>query len=177
MNKRGVYIISIITFLCSLIFSMGINFVFRKDCKKTGYVKLIEIYDQFELKNELSQKLIGTESARKKILDSMEFELKALQLRIEKNNTDKANLGKFELGKESYLYKKEEFESANQELSNSYNTQIWNQINQYVIDYGKENGYNYIFGTDGSGSIMYGEENMDITKEVVAYINNKYKGK
>lgn len=37
-------------------------------------------------------------------------------------------------------------------------------------------GYRYIFGAEGSGVLMYADERNNITKEVIEYINARYKG-
>jgi outer membrane protein len=49
-------------------------------------------------------------------------------------------------------------------------------MSQYVIEFGKANGYRLIFGNDGNGSVMYGMEADNVTKEVTDFINKKYKG-
>ena len=52
---------------------------------------------------------------------------------------------------------------------------VLNQINSFIESYAKKKGYDIIFGTDGSGSIMYGVETFDITAEVIAELNKEYK--
>ena len=51
------------------------------------------------------------------------------------------------------------------------------QLNEYIEDFGEENKLDYIFGANGTGTIMYGNESKDVTKEVVTYVNKKYVGK
>jgi len=53
-------------------------------------------------------------------------------------------------------------------------TQI-NRINDFLKSYGKENGYEYILGATGTGNMLYAKDAYNITKEVLASINNKYK--
>lgn len=54
---------------------------------------------------------------------------------------------------------------------------IINDINDYVKEYGKENGYKIIFGAMGSGNIMYAAEGANITELVLDGLNNRYNGK
>lgn len=42
-------------------------------------------------------------------------------------------------------------------------------------DYGKEKGYDYIYGTGEAATILYGKESYDITKELTKLVNDKYK--
>ena len=47
-------------------------------------------------------------------------------------------------------------------------------LKSYVKDYGKENGYTYIFGDNDSGGMLYGSESLDITEEIIEGLNKKY---
>lgn len=44
-----------------------------------------------------------------------------------------------------------------------------------IKDYGKEKGYDYIYGTGEAASILYAKDSYDITNEVIKLINDKYK--
>ncbi len=44
-----------------------------------------------------------------------------------------------------------------------------------IKDYGKEKGYEYIYGTGESASILYAKDSYDISKEIIKMINDKYK--
>lgn len=54
---------------------------------------------------------------------------------------------------------------------------VLNQINSFVENYSKENGYDVVLGVTMSGNILYGTEAIDITDEVLQGLNNSYKGK
>ena len=45
---------------------------------------------------------------------------------------------------------------------------------QFIKDYGKEKGYDYIYGTGEAVSILYAKDQYDITKEVIKLLNDKY---
>ncbi|MGV9002570.1 OmpH family outer membrane protein [Flavobacterium sp.] len=44
-----------------------------------------------------------------------------------------------------------------------------------IKDYGKEKGFDYIYGTGEANSVLYAKEHYDITKEIVKMVNDKYK--
>jgi len=44
-----------------------------------------------------------------------------------------------------------------------------------IKEYGKEKGYDYIYGTGDAQSILYAKDNYDITKELIKLVNDKYK--
>ena len=48
-------------------------------------------------------------------------------------------------------------------------------VKKFIKDYGKKNGYDYIYGTGEAVSILYAQDKYDITKEVVKELNAKYK--
>jgi len=47
--------------------------------------------------------------------------------------------------------------------------------NTIFKEYGKQKGYTFILGANDGGSVLYGADNKDITKEVTEYLNNQYK--
>jgi outer membrane protein len=44
-----------------------------------------------------------------------------------------------------------------------------------IKDYGKEKGYDYIYGTGDIASVLYAKDSYDITKEIIKLVNEKYK--
>ena len=48
-------------------------------------------------------------------------------------------------------------------------------VKKFIKAYGKEKGYDYIYGTGEAATILYAEENYDITKEIIKLLNEKYK--
>lgn len=53
---------------------------------------------------------------------------------------------------------------------------VLNQTNAYLIEYGKEKGYTILFGANGSGTIVYGTDAVNITEEVLEGLNKEYEG-
>ena len=49
------------------------------------------------------------------------------------------------------------------------------KIKKNIQEYGKQKGYTYILGANSGGSVLYGTDRKDITKEVAEYLNKKYK--
>ncbi|WP_348800151.1 OmpH family outer membrane protein [Flavobacterium adhaerens] len=48
-------------------------------------------------------------------------------------------------------------------------------VKKFIKDYGKEKGYDYIYGTGDAASVLYAKDSYDITKEVIKLLNEKYK--
>ncbi|AWX45721.1 hypothetical protein HME9304_02748 [Flagellimonas maritima] len=54
---------------------------------------------------------------------------------------------------------------------------VVNDINAYVKEYGNDHGHRIIFGAQGSGNIMYAEEETNLTEKVLKGLNEQYNGK
>jgi outer membrane protein len=44
-----------------------------------------------------------------------------------------------------------------------------------IKDYGKEKGFDYIYGTGEVATILYAKDSYEITKDIVKLVNDKYK--
>ena len=156
---------------------VGFQLFWTGEKQKTGYVIIEEIFNSFKLKLELQKKFETTKTVSQKVLDSIQFELQISAGKLDKEKKpEQEEVLKFEQRKEEYFKRKEKSDQDIQALSAEYDKEILAQLNQYVQDYGKENGYVYIFGNDKNGSLMYARDAENITKQVTDYINKKYSG-
>lgn len=147
----------------------------KKNEKKIGYVTTLIAFEEFELKKELETKYKKSQIIKQTYLDSIKLSIQSLSQSQLNRDSDTEN--KIEELKKSYLLKESQFNQENEVVYQQYNEQIWKQLNQYIEDYGKENGYDYLLGASGQGSIMYANEKDNVTKEIITYANNKYVGK
>ena len=66
-------------------------------------------------------------------------------------------------------------ENAIKQESQALNDSLLNKIKDYVTEYGKTNGYDYILGkNEYVGTVYYGKEESDITKTLLEKLNEKY---
>lgn len=169
MKKNSVLVIvlvCIVALFCAFLF-------FNKE--KTAYVDIKKLYEDFEMKKELANKLTKVQNERSKILDSLEMELKVLSQKLSLKKTDE-DMALFNVKREDFFNRKQQFADDNQATIADYDAKILKQLNQYIEDYGKENKYVYILGYSGNGELLYADKQKNITEELVTYINKKYKG-
>ena len=57
---------------------------------------------------------------------------------------------------------------------NQFIDSIVDKVKDYVADYGEENGYTYIFGSNESANIMYAKDGKDLTQEILDNLNKTY---
>ncbi|WP_396151281.1 OmpH family outer membrane protein [Flavobacterium sp.] len=62
-----------------------------------------------------------------------------------------------------------------QEESGKEMDSLVKDVKKFIKEYGKEKGYNYIYGTGDAATVLYAKEEYDITNEVVKLLNEKYK--
>lgn len=48
------------------------------------------------------------------------------------------------------------------------------KIDSVVASYSKSNGFAMVFGTQGNGTVMYGDDKLNVTSEVVTILNADY---
>lgn len=61
-----------------------------------------------------------------------------------------------------------------QEESSKEMDSMVKDVKKFIKDYGKEKGYNYIYGTGDSASILYAKEEYDLTKDIIKLLNDRY---
>lgn len=158
--------------------ALVITLVVRYQLPHTAYVDLAKVYNAFGMKKELESKLEQVQQIRKIQLDSLELDLNVLAKNLQSPGVEnrKGLEEQFTGKRQQYAFNKQRMEEESNSLTQTYDEQIWKQLNQYIKDYGKENSYTYIFGAEGSGALMYANETVDITERITAYANQRYKG-
>ena len=64
-----------------------------------------------------------------------------------------------------------------QEQSSAEMDKIIKEVKQFIKDYGKQNGYSYIYGSGMPATILYAEDKYDISTEITELLNQKYKSR
>jgi outer membrane protein len=140
---------------------------------KTGYVEIAVVFEQFEMKKELQATLESDLQSKQFLLDSLMFQLQTLNNKLSSEaKPEGAEIQKFQQLQNYYAQQKEVFDNYSYDKTAQLDKQIITQMSQYIKDYGKANGYDYIFGATGTGNILYAPESANVTKEIIEYINN-----
>lgn len=127
--------------------------------EKKGYILNQEVFNGFKGKQELESKLGKLQQQHKTWLDSVG------SLIAQRNDPALIRM---------YQENASNFRLQEEELSQKYTADIWKRINHHLAGFGKENGYDFIFGASGDGSLMYADDARNITSEVIPYINARY---
>jgi outer membrane protein len=126
--------------------------------EKKAYILNQQVFNEFKGKQELELQLSALQKTHKAWLDSV-------SARIQNGDNALINV---------YQENAANFQLEENELSEKYTADIWQKINEYIAAYGKEKGYDFIFGASGNGSLMYASDANNVTKEVITYVNSRY---
>ncbi len=172
MNKKKNIIkyISIVV----LIIVLGV-LVYRSFFKSNyAYVDLIKVYNEFEYKKELEKKFTLVKTERQNILDSIKLQVEIKSRELEKDSKNQKLINEYNYYYNQYYDKQKQFEEDNNAMASQYTEQVWKQINSFMNGYGERNNYLIIIGNAGEGNVLYYKKSIDITEDVMEYLNEKY---
>lgn len=148
---------------------------------KTAYIDTAKLMDEsveskdIEAKYKEKAKVMGTQ------LEAEVTRWKSEAANFQKNA--QANGQAWAQQKGAELQKREQELSYAQEgmlrqLQQESGVEMDSVVKQYrdvIKEYGKEKGYEYVYGTGEANSILYAKDKYDITKEIIKLVNDKYK--
>ncbi|MFH6988800.1 OmpH family outer membrane protein [Flavobacterium collinsii] len=133
---------------------------------KIVYVSNVELFDGFAMTKELKRTGEKEFNTRKTALDNLYARIQSKSI----TDSEKESLMK------EFIKAKEELEQFNQVFASNESQKIWSRIHNYTEDFSKENGYQLIIGSDNKTNVLYADEKITITKELLTYINKRYEG-
>lgn len=146
---------------------------------KTAYVnnsELIQSYNKMKRTDEMFQ---AKNEELSKELDSvaMSFQKEVQEFQAEMNQMSQS---KREAEQNKLIQKQQQLQQQQQQRSQVLRqesdaaiNEIIDEVKAYVSDYGEENNYTYIFGSNESANIMYAKKGLDLTEEILAKLNAK----
>ena len=150
---------------------------------KVAFVDNSKLLNDYQEKKDIEAKLKGQISAyeRKRDSISMAFQTEArtfdAQAKTLPQNVAQKKYN--ELMQKSQILQ-QHLQQEEQKIQMESQTQmdsLLSKVKKNIKEYGKQKSYTFILGANDGGSVLYGTEKKDITKEVTEYLNNQYKGK
>jgi len=150
--------------------------------EKTAYIDTSKLMTEYTEAKDLQAKFKEKEQVM-----SRELELEIKKFQDEAANfkaNAQANGQEWAQRKGAELQKKEqELTYAQQALGRQLQTEVGvesdslsSKVRKFIKDYGKKNGYSYIYGTgEVTPSVLYAKDEFDITAKVVKELNDNYK--
>ncbi|RXR21245.1 OmpH family outer membrane protein [Flavobacterium amnicola] len=138
------------------------QFLFHKP--DVVYVDNIQLFDGFNMTKEM--KKIGENQ-----FNTQKTKIDSLYVTIQKSNPAQQQI----LMKE-YVALKENLEQFNQQFAYEETEKIWKRLHSYVDEFSGENNYKLIIGAEKKQDILYADPSVNITNELINYVNSKYEG-
>jgi outer membrane protein len=174
MMKERIFKISMLLLVVGLFILVGFK---MPSADKVAYVNSYDLYENFQMKEELSVKLQSYVQSTQPRIDSLRLQLEARANALRSvQEPDPQQVIYYERLREEYETSSRNFEERAQQMQEQFTDQIWERINTHLETFGKEQGYDFIYGANGNGAIMYANDAKEITEEATAYINAKYQG-
>jgi outer membrane protein len=161
-NSTKALLASVFILMLIIIF---ILFTFNS-APKTAYVDTFKLFNNFNMTKEL--KITGEKEFNiKKIhIDSLYIKLQSSSISSEQKK----------ILMQEFIQKKEELEQFNQYFAAEQSTKIWSRIKSYTSEFSKENKYQLIIGSENKSTVLFADEKIDVTNDLLNYINKKYEG-
>ena len=112
--------------------------------QKIGYVDNSKLLDEYQEKKDLESLLKGKIDKYERKRDSI-----------------------------SRVFQLTEEQQAIQEESRIKMDTLLKKVKTFIKEYGKKHNYDFILGANDGGSVHYGKEDKDITKEIIKELNEK----
>lgn len=134
--------------------------------KKIVYVDSFKLFDGFVMTKEM--KRVGEKefNSRKSILDNLYSNLQSPTI----SASEKKEL------MQQFIQRKEELEQFNETFGAEQSTKIWSRIKSYTAEFSKDKNYLLVVGSDNKQTILFADEKIDVTNELLIYLNKKYEG-
>ena len=149
---------------------------------KTAYVDTSVLMKEYTATKDLDAKYKakGEEKGRQLQAEINRFKQEAqnFQAQAQANGQEWAQKKGAELQKREQMLAQAQ-QALSQQLQQEGGTEmdsLVSNVKKTIKAYGKEKGYTYIYGTgDSNASILYAEDKLDITKDILKLLNDKYK--
>lgn len=132
--------------------------------KSVVYVDKVKLFEGFKMTKEM--KSIGEKEFEKKRL-SVDSLYAVIQKESQQSNSRLV---------QEFVQKRDELDQFNQTFAIEESSKIWKRINSYVKEFSQENGYKIVVGSQDNNEVLYADEKIDVTSQLLMYINKKYEG-
>jgi outer membrane protein len=150
------------------------------DQEKTAYVDTTKLIQEYKEMKDVEADFTSKSDSVKKQLDSIArgFQQEVQAYQQEMNSMSQAQRQEKEqelMQKQQRIQQQQQMQGNRlREQSDAVIDSIVDKVKEYVADYGEENGYTYIFGSNESANIMYAKDGKDLTQEILDNLNETY---
>lgn len=163
-----------------IIIGLALGIVSCTETQKTGYVNNTRVVQEFGLMKEAEAKWTAKNNEvrtelEKKAAD-FQKEVQEFQASFDKlSKNDKEKKSAELSNKQQSLQREQQFRAQEiQQGSGVEIDSIVSQVKNYIKEYGKKNGYTYIYGDTEASNLLYAKEDLDLTDEIIKKLNEEF---
>ncbi|UTW61198.1 OmpH family outer membrane protein [bacterium SCSIO 12741] len=159
--------------LAILALSFAIFSFTTKPGPKIAYVRTQELMNQYHGMIEAREIYKNQDEAWKVEMEQAyrTFRTKAQQVDAAPGSLEEAQL-KNEY--EQLRTREQEYKEKSQKLDDQLTQRVLDQVNGFIEEYAEDHSYQMVLGTTQAGNLLYGEEQLDITKDLINQLNQHY---
>lgn len=169
--------------MCLLVFSLMScnNATTTVKEMKTAFVDTSKLLEDYNEAKDIEAKYKSKGEEMGKELEAEVAKFKAEATSFQKNAQSKGqawaqeNGARLQKQEQELSYAQQALVQQLREESGVEMDSLVKNVKKFIKDYGKEKGYTYIYGTGEAATILYAEDKLDITAEIVKLLNDKYK--
>lgn len=150
---------------------------------KTAYIDTQKLMEDYTEAKELDEKYKTKGEVMGRELEVAAKKLKAEMASFQQNAMAKGQVWAQQKGAELQQrdqqlgYAQQGMLQQLQQESGKELDSIVKQVKVFIKDYGKQKGYDYIYGTGDAATVLYAKDSYDITTEITKALNEKYESK
>jgi Skp family chaperone for outer membrane proteins len=162
---KGNYVPILLIILLALT-CLGMGYYLNMKMNKIVVIDVIRTLNEYEFKKDLETDAQGNLLVLRNKLDS-------LGGIIELSNSRQQMLPKTLV--EEYQFWQMKANEAYEVSNNSINEKVWKRLNPLIDEFGAKNNIRIMIGANGMGTVLYNNDAVSMTDELITYINKNYK--
>lgn len=159
-KSKSLLVSGLVIFLSLLV--LLITFVFKQT--DIVYVDNIKLFEGFNMTKEMKKKGEVQFQNQKNRLDSLYKTIAALPL------------DKQESFSKQFVLERNALEQSTQQYAIQESEKIWKRLNEYIKEYSSNNGYKLVLGSTNQQQVLYADSDVDITNDLIIFVNKRYEG-
>jgi outer membrane protein len=150
-----------------IIIVLGSLYFLRNKKEQLVYVDNVRLFNEFNMTKDIKIIEERKMTLKGQTLDSLYVIFQGL----DNKESDAARNLQMQIATGS-----KEMQALQDNYTNQLSQQVWNRLNTYIKEYSTSKKLKLVFGTNGNGNVMFGNESMNITDDFIEYSNEKYEG-
>jgi outer membrane protein len=163
-NTTKALLICNLLLISVIVFFVALNFIQRQP--KIVYVDSVTLFNNFSMTKELKNSGEKAFNLKKLKVDSLYSTLQYPGVSISEKK----------IIMQQFVQQKEELGQFNEYFAAEQTTKIWARIKSYTSEFSKDKNYQLIIGSDNKQTVLFADEKIDVTNDLLTFLNKKYEG-